>query len=178
MQGKIYILIHTFPHSPEVWKDEPYSFKSDMWSMGCVLYEMITLQPPFTADDMQGLYRRIVKGYYKRIPKQYTQDLAYVVKWLLQVKPENRPSCDQLITLPIFARRVEKHFPDGSLDMDNSILLKTIKVPNSKANQGHNYFLTYLSDKLPKPSYNLLEYDNENYDRTDSYLPPAKMKTN
>lgn len=48
--------------SPEVWRDEPYTIKSDMWSMGCILYEMITLKPPFQADDMQGLFRKVTKG--------------------------------------------------------------------------------------------------------------------
>ena len=38
--------------SPEVWKDKPYDNKSDIWSLGCVLYEMITLLPPFRANSM------------------------------------------------------------------------------------------------------------------------------
>lgn len=38
--------------SPEVWRDEPYDNKSDIWSLGCVLYESVTLKPPFRAEDM------------------------------------------------------------------------------------------------------------------------------
>jgi NIMA (never in mitosis gene a)-related kinase 1/4/5 len=48
--------------SPEVWKDNPYDIKSDIWSMGCVLYEAAALKPPFTATSMQALYKRVLKG--------------------------------------------------------------------------------------------------------------------
>ena len=55
--------------SPELCEEKPYNHKSDIWSLGCVLYEMTTLKPPFNADDMQGLFRKVIKGHYPRIPK-------------------------------------------------------------------------------------------------------------
>ena len=54
--------------SPEVWRDVPYNTKSDVWSMGCILYEMTTLKPPFTAPDMSALYKKVLKGVYNPIP--------------------------------------------------------------------------------------------------------------
>ena len=51
-----------FKFSPEVWKDQPYDQKSDIWSLGCVLYELCVLKPPFRADDMEGLYKKVIIG--------------------------------------------------------------------------------------------------------------------
>ena len=48
--------------SPEVWNEQPYNAKSDIWSLGCVLYEMIALKPPFQAKDMSSLYAKVSKG--------------------------------------------------------------------------------------------------------------------
>ena len=77
--------------SPEVWKDEPYDFKSDIWSLGCVLYEMVCLKPPFQANDMSGLYKRVVRGQFSRIPKNYSNDLWVMVSSMLQVNSSQRP---------------------------------------------------------------------------------------
>ena len=71
--------------SPEVWRDQPYDMKSDIWSLGCVLYESITLRPPFRADDMAGLYKKVLRGMYSKIPDHFSKDLADVVKSLVQV---------------------------------------------------------------------------------------------
>lgn len=58
--------------SPEVWKDQPYDSKSDIWSLGCVLYEMTTLKPPFRAEDMASLYKKVIRGYYPKIQACYS----------------------------------------------------------------------------------------------------------
>jgi len=79
--------------SPEIWQDKPYDTKSDVWSLGCVLYEMCALVPPFRADDMQGLFKRVMKGAPPKIPHVYSHDLANMTTKLLQVNPKNRPSC-------------------------------------------------------------------------------------
>ena len=55
--------------SPEIWQDQPYDSKSDIWSLGCVVYELLTYNPPFMANDMNGLYNKIQKGVYKKISK-------------------------------------------------------------------------------------------------------------
>ena len=70
-------------YSPEVWKDQPYSNKSDIWSLGCVLYEMTMLKPPYRADDMEGLYKKVIRGVYPKISSHFSQDLSSMIKWLL-----------------------------------------------------------------------------------------------
>lgn len=79
--------------SPEVWKDRPYDVKSDIWSLGCVLYEMCALRPPFMAGNMRELYRKVTLGIYPEIPSCYSEELAEVVHHLLQVIPGRRPNC-------------------------------------------------------------------------------------
>jgi len=129
--------------SPEVWRDMPYDAKSDIWSLGCVVYEMVALRPPFRAEDMEGLYRKVVRGLYPRIPPHYSQDLSEVIAALLQVHPRHRPSIEQLLQMPVMHR----HSPDFVNEMGActpSDLLQTIKVPKNSID---------LSGCLPKPRY-------------------------
>jgi NIMA (never in mitosis gene a)-related kinase len=50
--------------SPEVWADKPYDYKSDIWSVGCVLYELCALKPPFRGNNIKELYASVSKGIY------------------------------------------------------------------------------------------------------------------
>lgn len=53
----------------------PYNGKCDIWSLGCVLYEMAAFRPPFMANDINGLKKKIIAGHYERIPEHYSEDL-------------------------------------------------------------------------------------------------------
>lgn len=50
--------------SPEVWSDMPYNGKCDIWSLGCVLYELASFRPPFMANDIPSLKKKINAGHY------------------------------------------------------------------------------------------------------------------
>jgi len=79
--------------SPEVWKDQPYNSKSDIWSLGCVLYETVSLHPPFLASNMKGLYEKVTSGKYMEPPNRYSNELRLVINTMLQLNPKLRPSC-------------------------------------------------------------------------------------
>ncbi len=143
--------------SPQVWKDLPYDKKSDIWSLGCVIYEAITLKPPFRANDMEGLYKKVTRGFYSRIPSDYSEELNIIIKMLLEVTPHLRSTCDRLLELPIVMKHLNclpKDLQQSSEKIDNK-LLQTIKISHNS--QDH------LSVLMPKPRYTstLDYYDKE-----------------
>ena len=147
--------------SPEVWNDKPYDTKSDIWSMGCVLYEMTSLKPPFRAQNMEGLYKKVMEGKVCRIPNKFTNDLYKIVQCLLQVKPEKRPSCSEILSNPIIVKRIEffKNYSREDVSEDQA-LLKTIVVPKN---------LLVLPEKLPKPNYGNKSLNNKKIKIIDEY---------
>jgi len=83
-----------------------------------VLYESVSLKPPFRADDMAGLYKKVVKGVYPRIPSHFSQDLNQTIKALLVTQPQLRPSCDQILEMPAVKRIGEKLFGSEFYDQN------------------------------------------------------------
>lgn len=84
--------------SPEIIENKPYSFKSDVWSMGVLLYELCALNPPFTANSLQLLALKIVKGSHSQLAGNYSKDIKGMVEDMLQIDPNRRPSVGDILS--------------------------------------------------------------------------------
>jgi len=76
--------------SPEIIEGRPYSFKSDIWSLGVMLYELCALRPPFEGSSMHFLSMQIVRGKYPALPMQYSRELKTLVSQMLVVDVRRR----------------------------------------------------------------------------------------
>ena len=71
--------------SPEICEDKPYNKSSDVWSLGCVLYELTTLQHAFEGKNLPALVLKIIRGKYPAVPTSYSLDLRGLISSMLQV---------------------------------------------------------------------------------------------
>ena len=101
--------------SPEVCQNRPYSFKSDIWSMGCILYELCTLEHAFRANNLLGLVTKIVQEKQDPIPDCYSSDLQRMLNGLLLKNSANRLSLDRLLTMPFMQKVLCKFLPAESV---------------------------------------------------------------
>ena len=110
--------------SPEICQGKNYNMKTDIWSLGCILYELCTLKHAFEAGNMNQLLMNIVRGRYTPIPAQYSEDLKNLVNRMLTKEPEKRPNINQILATPFIKEKLSKFLDKTMLDyeMQHTIL--------------------------------------------------------
>eukprot|EP00981_Chlorochromonas_danica_P005583 scaffold1159_cov160-Ochromonas_danica.AAC.5 len=98
--------------SPEIFQNKPYSYKSDVWALGCVLYEMTTLNHAFDANSLNGLATKIIKGKYPPVHTKYSRYLRELIAQMLMLNPQQRPDLDQILRKPFIKKHVVNFFVD------------------------------------------------------------------
>lgn len=100
-QGLAHTIVGTpYYLSPEMCEEKPYNEKTDIWALGCVLYQMCTGRYPFEAKTQASLALKIVMGKYTPIPSHYSADIAELVHQCLSVDHTRRPTAKYILEKP------------------------------------------------------------------------------
>ncbi|XP_026538854.1 serine/threonine-protein kinase Nek2 isoform X1 [Notechis scutatus] len=94
--------------SPEQINRMSYNEKSDIWSLGCLLYELCALSPPFTAFNQKELAQKIREGKFRRIPYRYSEQLNELITKMLNLKDYCRPSVEEILQNPLIVDLVSE----------------------------------------------------------------------
>ena len=124
--------------SPEIINDKPYDYKSDIWSLGILLYEMCALKMPFEGNNMPQLYMKISNGNYSPLSKVFSQDLRNLVNSMLNVNSFKRPSIGEILRSKIISPRIKNFLNENEFknEFSHTILhsYNLLKSNNSDEN--------------------------------------------
>ncbi|KAN0033564.1 hypothetical protein ACTFIV_000025 [Dictyostelium citrinum] len=128
---------HTFVGTPYYMSPEQihglkYNERSDVWSVGCLIYEMATLSPPFEATNQAQLTSKIQVGRYNPIPSQYSEHLSKVISLMINVDPKSRPNVNELLGYSFISFKVKERklniYYQGLKQMDEDLKIKEKKL--------------------------------------------------
>lgn len=94
--------------SPEICMERPYSFSSDIWALGCVLYELACLRVPFDAQNLQSLVQKITRGPTPLLPSNYSAELRQLGGDLLHRDQNARPSAQEILQRPLIQQEIRR----------------------------------------------------------------------
>ena len=120
--------------APEVWQKKPYNEKCDVWALGVLLYEMMTLEYPFYARKARDLANRVCQGSYTVPWGQYSKQLHSVLHKLLTTDPDLRPSIRELMETRVISERLSLLELYMSPNTPPSKLLSPIPPPEQMRN--------------------------------------------
>ena len=178
--------------SPEIIENRPYSFASDIWSLGVLLYEMCWLRPPFDAGSLHELASKILKGKYSPIPSFYSDNMSLLIATLLKVNPKDRPNINQILKFPLLAERVSAFLDEDTFKdefshtiIHNKMYFESAKKQESKKEEEEGKKLAPMSeDESPEEYYKKyvkyinkwLENDDDNYYDAKAYSDKKAAK--
>ncbi|XP_028942460.1 serine/threonine-protein kinase Nek4 [Antrostomus carolinensis] len=139
--------------SPELFSNKPYNYKSDVWALGCCVYEMATLKHAFNAKDMNSLVYRIIEGKLPPMPKDYSSQLVEIIRTMLSKKPEERPSVKRILRQPYIKHQI-------------SLFLEATKAKAARSQKK-------TVNSKPKDSCSMVSVKNESHSRNVAHQTPS-----
>ncbi|KAG8179992.1 hypothetical protein JTE90_007960 [Oedothorax gibbosus] len=153
--------------SPEICQRKPYNYKSDIWALGCLLFEMATLEHAFQAQDFFHLVTLIIKGKRKDLPRRCGNLIRDLVSSLLKVDPDERPSTGEILSFPSLQSYLSEYMIDENVC--ESTLMNTMELNKRKG------FHIFKDGVKRRASFSYLN-PKESKQRTPLRVEPANIE--
>ncbi|RTG87838.1 NIMA-related kinase 1/4/5, partial [Schistosoma bovis] len=126
--------------SPEICENKPYDHKSDIWALGCVLYEMTTLKHAFEAGNMKNLVLKIIRGTYPPVSSKYSYEIRSLISQLFRRNPRDRPSINTILRKPFLSKRIYRYLTETEMaeEFSHTVLHQHSKRKNDNLSNNLN----------------------------------------
>ena len=154
--------------SPEIVKGKKYNKKIDVWSIGCILCEMMTREYAFKSENIHALNYKIINGSYQLNNNHYSSDLVDLVKKMIEPDIQKRPDILDILTSDCILDKIK----NGCYEVD--------KLGDKRVNRNLNRYLVvpYKLAELYTVIRTINQCNNLNLSRSPPscipYLPPTK----
>ena len=161
--------------SPEICKEIPYNNKSDVWALGCILYELCTFKHPFDAKNQGALILKIMSNKPQNIDNYYSKELNDLIFLLLEKDSQKRPNCREILKNDLVIKKI-KNFGFNNYLKELDIEKNEIKNDKEKIDQKQNINSNNkvkIATKIIK-----INIDNENHNNNNKIFKNNIIKEN
>ncbi|XP_014821642.1 PREDICTED: serine/threonine-protein kinase Nek5 [Calidris pugnax] len=163
--------------SPEICENRPYNNKTDIWSLGCVLYELCALKHPFEGNSLHQLVLKICRGRFHPVSPNYSYDLRILISQLFKISPRDRPSINSILRKPFLQKLVLKYLPSEEELSHTMIHRKRPSASQSGATliqEAYKLQKRRVQDKISPESGMVVPVKKQELFQRNEWKPPSR----
>ncbi|NXB46148.1 NEK5 kinase, partial [Leucopsar rothschildi] len=182
--------------SPEICENRPYNNKTDIWSLGCVLYELCALKHPpvvftilfllfslikFQGNSLHELVLKICRGRFQPVSPNYSYDLRMLISQLFKISPRDRPSINSILRKPFLHKLVLRYLPPevAQEELCHTVVhRKRPSASHSRAKQIQEYKLqkSRVQDPVSLESGIVMPFKKQELFQRNEWKPPSRAQ--
>ena len=163
--------------SPEICDNKEYNEKSDVWALGCILYELCTFNHPFDAKSQGALILKIINEPVKDISNDFSQSMKNLIKLLLEKDDIIRPSIKDILTRNDIQDIAKKYgYYNDTYEFINkeikNVNLRKIHIKKEKKNEDKQHKTEHHNNnkiQFSRPSSAITRKNNSNLNKEVKY---------
>ncbi|XP_009461408.1 PREDICTED: serine/threonine-protein kinase Nek5 [Nipponia nippon] len=162
--------------SPEICENRPYNNKTDIWSLGCVLYELCALKHPFEGNSLHQLVLKICRGHFHPVSPNYSYDLRILISQLFKKSPKDRPSINSILRKPFLQKLVLRYLPPEE-ELSHTVIHRkrpSAAQPGAELMQAHKLQKRRVQDQVSPESGMVVPVKKQELFQRNDWKPPSR----